>query len=131
MNKKGFLKTMEVFITVTIVLIFVMYVNSNSIVSNTDVRHHILNDLANDDYFRTSVFSVSNTCYSKQDNHSSILIINELMPDYLNYTFCVYEDPNFKISGLPDKKIAVDNYYFSSNEFIYSPRIARIFYWTK
>jgi len=131
MVKKGFLKTLEVFLAVTSVLIFVMFVNSNNIYSNSDVEYSILSNLAKDDSFRENLYLISNVCYSKYENHSTIDVIKQIMPDYLNYTFCVYDETDFRIDTLPSKKILVDSYYFSSNDYIYSPKIARLFYWTE
>ncbi|MBN2880452.1 hypothetical protein JXM83_00205 [Candidatus Woesearchaeota archaeon] len=129
-DKRGFLKTMEVFIAITIVLVFALYVNNNNIVKANEIAVGALDVLARDSEFRSLVFDISNVCYDKGAGTLLVDKIDEIFPEYLDYKVCIFEDVNFKINDLPDVRVYVESYYFSAKYFEYSPRVVKIFYWS-
>lgn len=130
-NKKSFLKTLEVFLAITIVFIFMFITqDGNMINNNNDIIYDVVGFLSNDVQFRNDIYSIENDCVEKGSSHNITTKIESILPKYLDYTICVYDDPNFRITTLPDKKITVDSYYFSTDEFSYNPRLARLFYWS-
>lgn len=128
-EKKAFLKIIEVFIAITIVFVFIMMTQSKTVVQNDVESRKIMQFLSTDEGFRSDVYSINNYCVKKGSGLRMNQRIESALPKYLNYTLCVYNDPNFKIDGLPDKKVYVDSYYFSADNYSYDGRIAKLFYW--
>jgi len=128
-NKKGFLKIMEVFLAITMVFIFMLYTQNRNIQASDQLDYQVFEYLSFDSEFRDAIFLSNNFCISKGDNKTINRKVEEILPLFLNYTICAYEDPNFKINSLPDKKIYVESYYFSSLNYSYNPRVVKLFYW--
>jgi len=128
-GKKAFLKIIEVFLAITIVFVFMMMTQSKSVsLSNVEDRK-MLEFLSSDESFRSDIYAINNYCVKKGSGLPINQKIESALPKYLNYTICVYDDPNFKIETLPDTKIYVDSYYYSANGFTYNKKIAKLFYW--
>jgi len=128
-NKKGFLKILEVFLAITIVFIFILYTQNKNIQKSDQLDYRVFEYLSYDTQFRDAIFITNNFCISKGDNKTINKKIEAVLPQFLNYTICVYGDINFRVTSLPDKKIFAESYYFSSHNYSYAPRVARLFYW--
>jgi hypothetical protein len=120
---------MEAFLAVSVVLIFIFLTQGNNISKTSTLENKVLGILSNDEEFRNDVLSMNNYCVNRGSNLTINHKIDEIFPNYLNYTFCVYDDPRFRIDTLPDKKIYVDSYYFSGDISNYKPKVAKLFYW--
>jgi hypothetical protein len=128
-GKKAFLKVLEVFLAITIVFVFMIITQNKNLIQSNNLDYNILGFKSSDSGFRDKIYSMNNQCVKKGAGNPINIEIEEILPTYLNYTVCVYDDPKFRIDDLPDKKIFVDSYYFSSDEFSYRPKVAKIFYW--
>ena len=128
-TKKAFLKIIEVFLAITIVFVFLLMTQNKNFLTNNQDTKNVVGFLSSDESFRNDVYSINNYCVNKGSNLSINGKIESILPKYLNYTVCVYDDPNFRITTLPDKKISVDTYYFAADGFTYKPVIVKLFYW--
>jgi hypothetical protein len=129
-SKKGFLKTIEVFLAITIVFVFILMTQNKNIAASEQENKNVLTFLSSDESFRSNIYSINNYCVNKGSRLAINDRIESILPKYLNYTMCVYDDPNFRITSLPDKKIYVETYYFASDGFLFKTRIAKLFYWS-
>lgn len=128
-GKKAFLKIIEVFLAITIVFVFIMMTQSKSFSMNNIENTKMLEFLSSDESFRSDIYAINNYCVKKGSGLSINQKIESALPKYLNYTICVYDDPNFKIDSLPDTKIYVDSYYYAADSYTYKQKVAKLFYW--
>ena len=127
--KKAFMKTIEVFLAITIVFVFILMTQNKNVSLDNVESLNTLQFLSSDQSFRDNIYAINNYCVNKGYGLLVNQKIEEVLPKYLNYTVCVYDDPRFKIDNLPDKKVYVDTYYFATDGFTYKPKVAKLFYW--
>ena len=122
-NKKAYMRTLEVFMAVLITFIFVIYVVPTYYRERApETGINILNSL--EDNLRDCA---NTSCVENA--------INSFDSDFgkkYNYIINISSDVNTVVSGLPAaKKIFSDSVFIAGNSTSYDPRIIRLYYWYK
>ena len=121
-NKKGYLRTLEVMVAVLLTFAFVAYVLQDYTEKEGPSKAvNLLTPLAND----------IRNCYTINCVDSAI---DSYDPDFsrkYDYLINISSDPNAVVTGLPAKNVYVDSVFISGNESLYSPKIIKIYYWLR
>ena len=126
MNKKGFVKTLEMLFAVSIVFIFLIFILPRVTKTETEESDlNFLNALIENATFRAFVLNENNA--SVNSSISDAIAQENLM--WYNYTFTISSNPNFAPKNLPDKKITTLSAIISSNNTQYTPKVIRIYLW--
>ena len=123
-NKKAYMKTVEVMISIAIVLVVLSIALKHNYYSNDYQKRNILQSLKNDLNLRACVITYDNNC-------TSSIIASSLGPGY-NYTFQLVKPTSLSVANppkLPPKTVFVDSYYFSGNLTNNNDMILKLYYW--
>ena len=125
MNKKAYLRTLEVVFAVLLTMSVLIYVFSRGNVGSDDVfsNIHVLENLEFNEDFRSCVNSDNITCVSTMVNSSLPLAYRN------SFVVSITDDMNFIPENMPDKRVYADSVFIAGSVENYSPRIVKLFYW--
>ena len=122
MVKQGFLRTLEVVIAIAITFIFLtVFIPTNNLAKVRLQNLDLLSTFDNDEPFRYCVLTENVSC------------VNSTLSPYLqlyDYTFNISASVNAHTS-LPEKRIMAESAFIAGNSSLYSPRIIRLYYWSR
>lgn len=134
-DKKGFMKTVEVFIAAMITFTFVLIILPPNYDYRNDLSDSLLDNIEDDEDFRRCVIEVmeqdkrcmSSDCIKK-------IIRNSLYGDY-NYTCVLFDNPTdgpepVFPESLADREIFSHSIVFSGNTTYHDPHVFKLFYWS-
>ena len=121
-NKKAYLRTLEVFLTFVATFIFVIYMMPTYITGETPADSvNLLTGLADE--------------LRECDNEICVKsVINDFDPDFAgkyNYEIDMGFNSSSIINSLPRKDIYIDSVYMAGNATDYEPRIIKLYYWER
>ncbi len=124
MNRKAFMKTIEVGIAIVLTYLFLILITPKQVPTASRERiAETLSILQQNDDFRNCVISENGTCVDSN--------IRLFLQASFDYVYSVSSDPNYVPSGLPQKRIFVDSIFISGNTTLYKPKIFKVYYWTR
>ncbi len=128
MDKRGFVKTIEVIFAIVITFIFLVYVVPDRFISRPkEQTFDYLAPLEMNPQFREEVLNRAEGCYT-DDNTTMTLLVDEMVPQAFNYTLCVSEDPFYLGEELPSAKVSANSFVISNSS---ETRVVRLFYWVE
>ncbi len=121
MHKKGFIHTLEVVLSVTVMFVFITFIIQRPLTNPKVDKTPILQMLAQDTTFRSCVTGENIPCIQNT--------IRNYLPVRFDFSYSIgIEAPR---SDLPTKDINTDTFFFAGNTTVYSPKLLKIYYWKK
>lgn len=124
-DKKAYLKTLEVVFAIILTMSVLVFVFSSSKVPSDDVFSDldVLENLEFNDEFRSCVVDDNESCITD--------MVNRSLPVFYRESFVVAftNDINYFPDDLPDKRIYADSIFIAGAAYNYSPIIVKLFYW--
>jgi len=121
MNKKAYLRTIEVVIAVIITFAFVYFVFPRSQTPEEKVNLDVLKVLENNPGFRN--------CLMSDDYNCTASYLKDYVPKNYDFVFDISENPEIMRVNLPEKNINTETIYIAGNITLYSPKFLKIYYW--
>ncbi len=123
MNKKAYMKTLEVFIATMITFTFIIYIIPTDRAENNNLADSLLKNIEEDLEFRNCVIMEDTTCLNNK--------INISFYGAYEYDFLIFDDPLTEPDYLNTTSDKVYTYsrVFSGNYTNYNPKILKIYYW--
>ena len=123
MNRKAYLRTIEVMIATIITFLFVYFVFPKSQTPEEKIKLGVLKVLENNPDFRNCVITLSYNC---TENY-----LNDYVPKNYGFVFDIAENPDIYRANLPEKSINTETIYIAGDINLYSPKIVKLYYWRK
>ena len=121
MNKKSFLRTIEVMIAVLITFIFIFFVFPKSQTPEEKVQLEVLKVLENSPEFRNCILGLDYNCTGD--------FLNDYVPKNYGFVFDISDNPDIFRANLPEKNINTETLYIAGNITSYSPKFVKLYYW--
>ena len=123
-NKKGYLRTLEVSFAVLLTISALVFVFSQPRVASDDLPPaKVLNSLEFNPDFRSCVLENNISCTSN-------LVNNSLSTLYRNsFSITITDYVNYIPDNLPEKRVYAESIIISGSVETYSPKIVKLFYW--
>jgi len=127
-GRHGFVKTLEMFLAVAIIFIFLIFaIPQSARLYSPGQDLSVLEWLSEEEAFRQAVLA-GNSSYI---NSSIRNILDENGLSMLNFTFSVSSNPNFVLQAIPAEQTISYSMFISAEGSSYSPKILRIYAWKK
>ncbi|MBW3023141.1 hypothetical protein KY308_03490 [Candidatus Woesearchaeota archaeon] len=123
MNKKSYLRTIEVMIAILVTFLFVYFVFPKSQTPQENEQITVLKVLENNPDFRNCILGVEYGCV---ENY-----LKDYVPPNYDFVFDISEDVDVFRPNLPEKNINTETIYISGNTTEYSPKLLKLYYWRK
>ncbi len=124
-NKKGFMKTIEILLVIVLSTIFLLVIlPKHQQITETKSTPYLIY-LEKDPGFRDFIIS-SNECYNSSSAEASSFI-EKYLPQELDFILC----SGTKATNLPEKNVFVDSLFFSGNISDVEYKTVRLYYWSK
>jgi len=124
MNKKAYVRTVEVFIAVLITFIFITFiipVEQPAVRTKQEINAlHLLEEY---EHFRS--------CSMMPDEQLAENCINATISPFIPKKFDYKLSVSDKTVELPEKQVYVESLFMAANITHYEPRIIRLYYWLK
>ena len=121
-DKKGLMKTVEVFIAALITLTFVIIILPPKYSYNQDISNNVFNALEKDPVFRRCVILEDDACIDEK-------IENSLF-GYYNFTYDMYNLPSEETPRtFSAENVNTYTVVISGNRTSYNPKIFKLYYW--
>jgi hypothetical protein len=125
MEKKAFMKTIEVVAAIILTTIFMLYIIPQYTGTDKDEQKIIvLAHLERDDGYRDFVLRRVG-CFNASDEYLVNDKVESFLPEAYNYKLCI----NAVATGLPLQNIQLETQYISGNASVFKPKIVRLYYW--
>ena len=121
MNRKAYLRTIEVMIAILVTFLFVYYVFPKSQTPQESENLGILNVLEKSPDFRNCVIIPDYNCTESY--------LRSYMPKNYDFVFDISENPGVVRANLPEKNINTETVYIAGNISAYAPKIVSLYYW--
>ena len=122
MKKKGFVRTIEALIAIIMSFVFLVLIMPTDTQVSFKKDLGILAPFEDDEIFRGCVLQDKDGCLNDY--------IKDFMPAHLEHKILITNDSNENIE-LPEKRVFVESLMFAGNISEYSPKIVKIFYWSR
>ncbi len=123
-GKSGFLRTIEVLVALFITIIFLVLIIPRYYTSDIDIQdQNIIEPLREDDAFRNAVLSGDNATIDTK--------IRQHLSAKYEFVYTSSADQNAVANNLPAKRVFSESAYFTANSTYYSPKVFRIYYWSR
>ena len=121
-NKKGYLRTLEVVFAVLLTFIFIIYmlptyITAGGAEESLDVLSPIKTNIRN--------------CFSTTCVETAIIDFEANFANKFNYVINISDSSDIIVSGLPNERVFADSVFIAGNSTSYNPRIIRIYYFTR
>ncbi len=121
-NKKAYLRTIEVVIAVLATFMFVVYVMPTYVTGETPAESVDL---------LISIADNIRDCQNISCVDSAVSSFDPVFVKRYDYIINISSDPNAIVSGLPRKDIYIDSVYIAGNISNYDPKIIKLYYWER
>ncbi len=121
MNKKAFLRTVEVALAIigTFLIAYLIFPGSSTPQETENLG--ILPVLEQNPAFRKCVVSLNHTCMET--------FFEEYLPANYDFAYDVTENPEQVHANLPDKEAFSESVYVAGTIALYNPKIIKLYYW--
>ncbi|MFH0876214.1 MAG: hypothetical protein V1859_09830 [archaeon] len=127
MNKKAYLKTIEVIAAAIITTVFLLvFIPQQSALNAPEYGPQALDKLTKSNYFRNYATERFGCIYSNETSAIAQLVSNYVGPDY-DFTLCI----GYKGNIIASQGVFVDSYFLAGNETNYSPKTLWLYTWVK
>lgn len=123
MNKKAYLRTIEVSIAIILTFIIAYFLIPSSSIPSDIKSISILPVLEQDPGFRN--------CVTNYDFNCTENYLRDFVPPQYDFAFDLTQDPDFSHANLPEQDIYTESIYMSGNINLYNPKIIKLYYWRK
>ena len=120
MDRKAFMKTMEVFMAVLITFTFVIVFLPRDIPNADDQTHYLLSNIEHNRDFRNCVLIENASCINAT--------IDDVLQGRFEYTYTIFDTYEDNPTIRQDT-IRTYMWFFSGNETLYAPKIFKLYYW--
>lgn len=121
MNKKAFLRTVEVAVAVIITFLIAYSIFPESTTPQKTESLGILYVLEQNPDFRYCVASLNYTCVEG--------FFEEFLPENYEFAYDITENPEQKHANLPEKDVFSESVYITGTINLYKPKIVKLYYW--
>jgi len=123
MNKKAFLRTIEMAIAIILTIAVAYFLFPKTSTPQEEANLGILKVLEQKPEFRNCVVMLNYNC-------TESFLRNYTPPNY-DFTYDITENQNEVHANLPAKKINTESIYIAGDINLYNPKIIRLYYWRK
>ncbi len=121
MNKKGFMKTVEVFIAILVTFTFILAVLPKQVPDINDQSIFRLKNIDEDDTFRNCVLRDDSACINTT--------LDELLEGRFLYEYEIYESGKVSHLVVDENEVRTYSWFYAGNYTLYQPTIFKLFYW--
>ena len=124
-NRKAYLRTLEVVFAILLTMSVLVFVFSGSKVPSDGVFSNIdvLGNLEFNPEFRGCVVDGNQSCVVGMVNNSLPALYRS------SFSVAVTDDINYIPEDLPDKRVYANSVFIVGDVYNYSPKIVKLFYW--
>lgn len=123
MNKKAYLRTIEVTVAILMTFVVAYFIFPRSVTPSEDAKISVLSVLEQKQEFRDCVTGLNYSCTEQY--------LRDYVPSNYDFVYDITEDPGAGHANLPEKQIYTESLFISGNINLYSPKIIKLYYWRK
>ncbi|MBN2368800.1 hypothetical protein JXC34_07290 [Candidatus Woesearchaeota archaeon] len=124
MQKKAFMKTVEILMAIVITTIFLLVIIPKQSTLSRQASEAYLVNLMDDENFR--VFVTGNTaCFNSTSGQQINAMIARYLPNQYDYIVC----SGARVTELPERNVFVDTLLIAGNITSIQPKVVRLYYW--
>jgi len=126
-DKKGYLKVIEVLIAFVLTYWFITFViTANIQKDDRDMEHPYPLRKVPIDTVRNCIISSNTTCVDE-----ALMEYNPGFDNLYEHTIIIMDRTDSPNVDLPDKKVFIDSRYISGNVTSYDPKVTRVYIWKR